>query len=580
MAENVDLNIKIGANTSDLQTGLTQASAAINNFGTQISRVSKPAGDATQSLTNLSRIAQDAPYGFIGIANNINPMLESFQRLQKETGGTGNALKAMVAGLAGPAGIGVAVGVATSAIVAFGPKIMEFINQTTDAEKAQKKMRDALSESTGAVEADKVKLEALVQIVNNVNNSTNEREAALKRLKDQYKGNVELQKADINDGEKLVAIINNITDALMRKAKIEAFSKLIAEEQAKQVRLQISTLGEQIDNLSVLDKAISVVGGAFKGMAGGLNGLGIGMDLVNNAVNNNQKEIKTSAEIVKVFTKNVQDLTKAQIENNDVNNTSTTAAKAGKTAKEKQSKLKLGYEDLEGFDSMESKMADERRSLFGNKMGANILGNTFGDNGKPQSKESLKAGQKDMDEFFKKNQEQFKILNDQAKEFANTIADTATNAIMGLWSAFEQGQGVGEALGNMFMDLAKQIAAAAIKAAIFQTILGAITGGGSTAIGAAGAAGGGGFMSMFKGLLGLAEGGIVNKPTLAMVGEGNQSEAVMPLSKLGSMMQNTFDAGAMSGTGGGGGGQFTLKGNDLVLALNRSNYSLNLRRGS
>lgn len=30
----------------------------------------------------------------------------------------------------------------------------------------------------------------------------------------------------------------------------------------------------------------------------------------------------------------------------------------------------------------------------------------------------------------------------------------------------------------------------------------------------------------------LAEGGIVTKPTLAMVGEGNESEAVLPLSKL------------------------------------------------
>jgi hypothetical protein len=41
----------------------------------------------------------------------------------------------------------------------------------------------------------------------------------------------------------------------------------------------------------------------------------------------------------------------------------------------------------------------------------------------------------------------------------------------------------------------------------------------------------------------LAEGGIVTSPTLAMIGEGNGPEAVIPLSKLGSM-----------GFGGGGGG--------------------------
>lgn len=578
MAENVDLNIKIGANTTDLQTGLSQASSAINNFGTQVAKVAKPAGDATQSLVNLSRIAQDAPYGFMGIANNINPMLESFQRLQKETGSTGNALKSMVAGLAGPAGIGVAIGVATSAIVAFGPKIMEFINQTTDAEKAQKKMRDALAESTGAVEADKVKLEALLGIVNNVNNSTNEREAALKRLKEQYKGNVELQKADINDGEKLVAIINNITAALMRKAQIEAFSKLIAEEQAKQVRLQISTLGEQIDKLSILDKAVSVIGGAFKGMAGGLNGVGIGMDLVNNAVNNNQKEIKTSAEIVKVFTKNVQDLTKAQIENGDANNLNNSASKASRAAKEKEFKRNLDTSYLETYTSPEEKAAEENKAqnkfnLFAKSKIGGLAGQGMKGKGSPLVDEAQKEN-----DLLTSNIALAKERQEQYEKFAETISSTLTNSIMGLWDAFEQGKDVGEALSNMFMDLAKQIAAAAIKAAIFSTILNVIAPGSGAAAGAAG--GGGGFMSMFKGLLGLAEGGIVTKPTLAMVGEGNQSEAVMPLSKLGSMMQNTFDAGAMSGTGGGGGGQFTLRGSDLVLALNRSNYSLNLRRGS
>jgi SLT domain-containing protein len=34
---------------------------------------------------------------------------------------------------------------------------------------------------------------------------------------------------------------------------------------------------------------------------------------------------------------------------------------------------------------------------------------------------------------------------------------------------------------------------------------------------------------------GMAEGGIVTSPTLAMIGEGGQSEAVIPLDKLGKM---------------------------------------------
>jgi len=69
-----------------------------------------------------------------------------------------------------------------------------------------------------------------------------------------------------------------------------------------------------------------------------------------------------------------------------------------------------------------------------------------------------------------------------------------------------------------------------------------------------------------------ASGGIVSGPTMGLIGEypGAKSnpEVVAPLDKLKDML------------GGNGGGQFILKGNDLVLALNRSETSLNLRRGS
>jgi len=68
-----------------------------------------------------------------------------------------------------------------------------------------------------------------------------------------------------------------------------------------------------------------------------------------------------------------------------------------------------------------------------------------------------------------------------------------------------------------------------------------------------------------------ADGGIVSGPTMGLIGEypGAKSnpEVVAPLDKLKDML------------GGDGGGQFILKGQDLVLAMNRSESSLKLRRG-
>jgi hypothetical protein len=101
-------------NTTDaLKTTATEAKKTGDAMRTNLNNGANQAG---QSILNLSRIAQDAPYGFIGIANNINPLVESFGRLKAETGSTGGALKALVSGLSGPAGLGLAFGVVTAAI--------------------------------------------------------------------------------------------------------------------------------------------------------------------------------------------------------------------------------------------------------------------------------------------------------------------------------------------------------------------------------------------------------------------------------------------------------------------------------
>jgi hypothetical protein len=69
-----------------------------------------------------------------------------------------------------------------------------------------------------------------------------------------------------------------------------------------------------------------------------------------------------------------------------------------------------------------------------------------------------------------------------------------------------------------------------------------------------------------------ANGGIISGPTMGLMGEypgaKTNPEVVAPLDKLKSMMG-----------GGAGSGEFVLRGNDLVLAMQRSNSSLKLRRG-
>jgi hypothetical protein len=72
--------------------------------------------------------------------------------------------------------------------------------------------------------------------------------------------------------------------------------------------------------------------------------------------------------------------------------------------------------------------------------------------------------------------------------------------------------------------------------------------------------------------MGFANGGIISGPTMGLMGEypgaQNNPEVVAPLDKLKDLM-----------AGSGGGGSFVLRGQDLVLAMNRSESSLKLRRG-
>jgi len=202
-----------------------------------------------------------------------------------------------------------------------------------------------------------------------------------------------------------------------------------------------------------------------------------------------------------------------------------------------------------------------------------LLNALTGETGKKQSDKKLDEDKKGMDNFFKDNKKKFDEAQKAAEGFANTISQQVTGGLMSMWDAMENGESPLKALGNFFADLLKQLAAAVVQAILFQTIMSALGFGGVAG------GGGGGLVGGIGKIFGFAEGGIVSQPTLSMVGEGGQSEAIMPLNKLGNMMNSTFNAGAMSSAGAGGGnGQFVLKGNDLVLAMQRSNFSLNVRR--
>ena len=134
---------------------------------------------AAFALTNLGRVAQDAPFGFMGIQNNLNPLLESFQMLRKETGSNVSAFKALAGGLVGPAGLGLALSLVSSAFLLY----QEY---TRKASKETKELDSAISDLSSSVSKDIAKVTLLYDASQNLNIPLKERKKIVDELQKQY----------------------------------------------------------------------------------------------------------------------------------------------------------------------------------------------------------------------------------------------------------------------------------------------------------------------------------------------------------------------------------------------------------
>ena len=550
-----------------LNKNIDNLKGTIAQLNQQAGRLGKPMGDASQSLINFSRIAQDAPYGIMGIANNLNPMVESFQRLAATEGGTKKALQAMVAGLMGPAGVGVAIGVVSSLAVTFSKEISAFFKgPTAELENFRAELNKVASEINKLIGKEQTKRTQgilLTELI--VGGNKTQQQEALKQLQDLYSNSAAIQNAKLGQDKIYYQTLvnqaamqadatakekNNISQLdIAYAAQIENEKKRNAElKKITSERLigtgyatQRQTVQQQKD---LINASYDILGNEIKKNIAKLEAdTSKQLSAITLVPTPDKKKSKESIDTLKEFSANLKYELARQLMDIE-------------TYKKRFEKLDLSYIKFEYKD------APVKESEFSRKT----------------KKELADPYQNSLGKFLTKNT---KMLIDneialaktqkQYEDFASTISNNVSGALMGMYADLQQGQTGLEAIGNMLSRLAEQFVAAILQATIFAAVMSALN---------AGTAGALTFGGYFMKALGMADGGIVTGPTHALIGEGNESEAVLPLSKLKGMLNTTFSAGAMSGSGGmGGNGSFVLRGNDLVLALQRSNSSLNLRRG-
>jgi hypothetical protein len=650
---------KLKAQYDALASSLTAIPGKLDNTGKSVKK-------SNQQFTNFALVLQDLPYGFRGIQNN---------------------LPALVGGIAGAAG---PIYLIASALIAFTTayekEITSFIYGISSVDSAQQRLNVAISDGIGVAKAETATNSALLIIINDVTKSTNERKDALELLKDKYKGNIQLQKTDINDGKALIEITDKISDALLRRARAEAFSKLIAEEEAKIFKLQ-SEQGEQVvKNLGFLETTYQILKSAG-------NGVTTSMNITTAAFNKQGKEISKAQGNVALFTEKLKENTLAQIKNKDAESLDNGAAKIKKDKKVKEdpayytkiieqeqktftdsldNELKyaddnstkkveilqrytseLNYWHELGFiqesfylnkaadlhkqlydtrrsiaeqDSKEQNTINERNlqnSLDALKIQSDVETKILLKGGKSTAAERIKiledyknklydlasVGGYTAAEFDKIDDALIRVnaaidgSKDKLKDYKVSMVDVTNslNTIIretltklgtslgeNIGKMLSQGGGIKDVMNSFLGILADgliqigQLAIAtgfaiegikkaledlnpvvAIAAGIALVALGTYVKGRLSESSKS--------MSAAGGAKAFANGGIVSGPTMGLIGEypgaSSNPEVVAPLDKLKDII-------------GGGGGSFVLRGSDLVLALNRSESSLNLRRGS
>lgn len=250
--------LKVGLDTTEINSQIKDAKASLNSLKTAVkdtgqtfASTAPKVANAGNTLTQFSRIAQDAPFGIIGIGNNITATAEAFSSLKAQTGSTGGALKALASSITGTGGILLGVSLLTTGLTLLaqsGLSIGDVIDKITGnfdefGATINKIAVDAAKNSGQEIAG----LKALISVAQDDVNSRKDRLIAVDELQSKYPGYFgNLTKEQILTGD-LTAVTRELSKAIIARAEASAIADKIGELAAKKLDLQIQKEKELID---------------------------------------------------------------------------------------------------------------------------------------------------------------------------------------------------------------------------------------------------------------------------------------------------------------------------------------------
>lgn len=576
MAETLQLIIT--ADNREALKAIEDLAKSTQGLQTQFKKVGSASNEANQALINSGRVLQDLNYGFMGIANNINPLLESYQRLGDKTKEGSSASEELKKALMGPAGLGVAVSALIFIFLKFGDAITTYIEKIALGRNAVREEMNAIEGAADGYKKAYLEVAKLKEAFQEFHDGT----MSKKQVLEQYNSTLGKVYGSTNDINKAEKTFTENTDNYIQAAYLRAAADIELLKAAQEAAKAAEAKAKPKEQFTPMFQV-----GGFGAGATSTSGLKAQQE-------SNRKDVIAEINIQKKFYEDIANDLLAQRkkllkpyvpepEAEKDNQYTRYINMQISIMKDELSRLKRfrdSVKDILGKTEIIPLFSDKEASVTGKKktdMKSEYDRILKGDNTLGTYLEKLtKDLMPDINIeklLFRESVDGWKKSKDAAKDFANTMANDITGALRSTWDAIQGGKSVFDAISESLMRFIEELGFAIIKAQILADIQNSIK---TSSTGVTGAdAGGTGFFDLLFTLMKVvpfANGGIVNKPTFSMIGEAGP-EAVMPLSKLSGMMSSTFNAGAMSGATTGNSGQFVLRGQDLLVAINRTQKS-------
>jgi hypothetical protein len=200
---------------------------------------------ANSVAIEFNRIIQDAPFGIIGIGNNIQQLSANFSNLSKNAGGTGAALKAGLSALISPANLALlAISALTAGFTAYQMGAFDFLKSNQSAAKSLKELANEINNAQSKTAAESANITALRAVIEDETLARDLRLKAVERLQSKYPeifGNADKEK--LLNGE-LIQSYDLLTKAIIQRAEAS-----LAEERIPQLNKEKQVIDNQIQSL-------------------------------------------------------------------------------------------------------------------------------------------------------------------------------------------------------------------------------------------------------------------------------------------------------------------------------------------